>query len=74
MANGHLTVDDLTLGLELEEADEIVLDAGEVGARCVVHSGEEDALLSIAASDLLGVLRGEGVVPDAEEGSNRIPS
>lgn len=62
-----MALKDLALGLQLEKVDEIVLNAREVRPGSVAHGGQEHAGLRVALGHLLGVLRRQGIVPQAEE-------
>mmetsp|Transcript_49160 Transcript_49160/g.104542 ORF Transcript_49160/g.104542 Transcript_49160/m.104542 type:complete len:397 (+) Transcript_49160:325-1515(+) len=62
----------LALGFELEEVGEVVDDPRVVGPGLIADGGEEDAGLGVTPGDLLGVLGGEGVVPEAEEATDLI--
>ena len=72
MTNSDIGLKDLSLGLELQEVDEVVLNCAVVGARRVRDGGEKDARLGVAVRNLLGVESGQRVVPKAEEATDLI--
>ena len=72
VANRHVAVQDLALRLELEEVDEVVLNAREVRPGDVAHGREEHALLGVAGRDLLGILGRQRVVPQREESADLV--
>mmetsp|Transcript_12403 Transcript_12403/g.19086 ORF Transcript_12403/g.19086 Transcript_12403/m.19086 type:complete len:296 (-) Transcript_12403:513-1400(-) len=74
VSDGDMAFHDLSLGLQLQEMNEIVLNAFEVSPWCIGHGGEENSLTSITRSDLLGVKGGKSVVPKAEKSTNLVLS
>ena len=67
-----LPLEDRALRLLEQERVEVVLHRVVVGAGHVGHGGQEAGLLDIPASDDAAVSRGEGLVPQLEEGSDLV--
>mmetsp|Transcript_36560 Transcript_36560/g.88599 ORF Transcript_36560/g.88599 Transcript_36560/m.88599 type:complete len:443 (+) Transcript_36560:425-1753(+) len=62
-----LSINDLSLGLQLKKVGEVVLKSGVVSAWLIRDSGEKDGVTGVTVSNLLGVKSGKGVVPDIEQ-------
>mmetsp|Transcript_20782 Transcript_20782/g.44957 ORF Transcript_20782/g.44957 Transcript_20782/m.44957 type:complete len:257 (+) Transcript_20782:1741-2511(+) len=73
-SNGHMTLQDGSSGLQLEEIDEVIFNGRKVGTSLVRNSRQKYSLLGIACSNLLGIEGSEGVVPKTEQSTNLILS
>ena len=69
-----MALQDLSLGLQLQEVHEIILNAFEISSRCIRYGREENSLGGITRSDLLWVKSSKSVVPKTEESSHLILS
>ena len=67
VSNSHVALKNLALRLLLKEADEVVLNERVVRPGNVRHSGEKNSLLAVSPGDRVGILRGQGRVPQLEE-------
>ena len=66
-ARRNIGLQDLTLGLLLEEINKVALDAVVVSAGSIAHSREKAGSLGVALGDGVGILGGESTVPELEE-------
>mmetsp|Transcript_22574 Transcript_22574/g.37175 ORF Transcript_22574/g.37175 Transcript_22574/m.37175 type:complete len:296 (-) Transcript_22574:474-1361(-) len=74
VSNSDMALQDLSLRLQLQEMNEIVLNAFEISPWCIRHGREKHSLRGITRSDLLGVKSSKSIVPKAEKSSHLVLS
>mmetsp|Transcript_14466 Transcript_14466/g.20520 ORF Transcript_14466/g.20520 Transcript_14466/m.20520 type:complete len:296 (-) Transcript_14466:470-1357(-) len=74
VSNCDVALQDLSLGLQLQEVNEVVLNAFEVSPWCIGHGREKNSLSGVTRSNLLGVKGGKSIVPKAEKSTNFVLS
>merc|ERR1719276_477952 len=63
VSNGDVTLQNLSLGLLLQESNEVILDQIVIRSGNVGDCGKQDGLASVPVGDLIGILGGQGRVP-----------
>mmetsp|Transcript_509 Transcript_509/g.1052 ORF Transcript_509/g.1052 Transcript_509/m.1052 type:complete len:304 (-) Transcript_509:59-970(-) len=58
-----------SLGLALQKVNKVVLDGFWCRSGSVADGWQQDRVLAVAGGDLLGVKRGQSVIPEVEEGT-----
>lgn len=67
-----MTLQNLSLRLQLQKVNKVILDTRKVRTRSIANSRQQDSSLGIPSSNLLGILGGQGIVPKAEETTDLI--
>ena len=67
VSNGNTALQDLTLWLLLEESNEVVVDGVVASSGNIAHGWEENGILGITLGNGVGILSGQGRVPELEE-------
>lgn len=69
---GDVGFEDLSLGLLLQEIDEVVVDGIVVSSGDVRNSGQEAGAARVTLGNGIGITGGKGVVPEVEESANLV--